>query len=216
MHALRRLSLLFFLVVLSAGSAHAQSPAAVPPPLFATFTFADNKPVRTFVTDPETVLILLDIAAGRRKDGIPNGMILDDRPGKSPYDPGWSWHFRPETVKMAEVTIEVCDATPTYIEEHMEEWFRGEKEARWCGWSARLIKLEPLKYGDVDFDGNVTVADAVAVLRWAVAPAPLNEAEVIAGDVAPLSPTGGRPGDGVLNVGDAILILRRALGLEDF
>jgi hypothetical protein len=200
--------------VLIAGTARAQSPKAVPPPLFATFTFADGKPVRTFLTDVETAEILLQIAEGERKDGIPNGILLDDRPRKSPYDPNWSWHFKPDSVRMADVTIEVCDATPTYIEEHMDEWFRGEKEARWCGWSAKLVKVEPLVYGDADFDGRVTVADAVNVLRWAISVVFLNEAEIVAGDVYPRSPTGGRPGDGVHTVSDVIMILRHVVGLE--
>ena len=201
--------------LLAAGWARADSPAiqATPAPVFATFTFADGQPVRVFATDPQTVRDLTAIAAGQKKDMIPNGLLLDDRPGRSPYDPRWSFHFRPESLQMAEVTIEVCDGTPSYIQDHMDEWFAGAKEARWCSWSAHLTKLEPLVYGDVTGDGQISLADAQSLLRIVIGVTAPNEAQRIAGDIYPAAVTDGPTGDGQIDLRDVVALLRRAVGI---
>src|SRR5437762_2495840 len=84
----------FTALLLAAGIARSDTPTIIAEstPVFATFTFADGKPVRVFATDPQTVRDLTDIAAGRKENKIPNGILIDDRPGKSPYDPQWSFH----------------------------------------------------------------------------------------------------------------------------
>ena len=202
-----------------AGPARADSPPPpVAPPAFATFSFADGKTVRAFVSDPQTVAQLMEIAAGKKKDMIPNGIIVDDRPGKSPYDPKWSWHFKPETIHMADVTIEVCDGTPSYIEENMDEWFQGQKEARYCSWSAHLEKLEPVIYGDVNGDSSVTLSDAQGAIHILIGRLQPSDAQQIAADVFPFANGDqrtllpGRPGDGVVDLHDAFHLLRMALG----
>jgi len=79
----------------------------------------------------------------------------------------------------------------------------------------RAVQLPPLPtYGDVDGDGNVTVRDALLVLRFAVKLSEPTAAQVETADVAP-KPGAQRPfGDGAVTVADAIRILRRAVGLE--
>jgi hypothetical protein len=69
--------------------------------------------------------------------------------------------------------------------------------------------------GDVNSDGRVTVADAVAILRHVVGAAPLNKDALALADVAPRPGTGGRAyGDGVVSIADVLRVLRRAVGLE--
>ena len=63
----------------------------------------------------------------------------------------------------------------------------------------------PLAEGDVDGDGEVTVADALAALRSAVGLKTLTRRARIAGDL---------DADGETTVSDALLILRRAAGLS--
>jgi bilirubin oxidase len=65
--------------------------------------------------------------------------------------------------------------------------------------------------GDVNGDGQVTVADALLVLQAVVGNIPVTPALLQQGDVAPL----GAP-DGVLTVADALLILRKAIGIIVF
>ena len=37
------------------------------------------------------------------------------------YNPHWSYHLDPASIEFFEVAVEVCDAHPQYVEEHLEE-----------------------------------------------------------------------------------------------
>jgi alpha-tubulin suppressor-like RCC1 family protein len=66
--------------------------------------------------------------------------------------------------------------------------------------------------GDADNDGDVSITDAVQSLRSGLALAPANANQVLAGDVAPL--VNGVPApDGKVDIRDAIVILRKVVGL---
>lgn len=54
------------------------------------------------------------------------------RPARSPYNPNWSYIMGPSTIFLGEVFIEVCDASPRYVEQNLKQW-RGEQ---WCPWSS--------------------------------------------------------------------------------
>jgi hypothetical protein len=51
-----------------------------------------------------------------------------DRNGK------WSWHFIPGDWSFAEMAIEVCDATPSYIEENLDAWLKSP--VTFCPWAS--------------------------------------------------------------------------------
>eukprot|EP00439_Symbiodinium_sp_Y106_P036869 s1076_g4.t1 len=53
---------------------------------------------------------------------------------------GWSWHVDPKNVGWAELAVEVCDASPRYIEEHSEAW--RTSPGRWCPWKVQVLKVE--------------------------------------------------------------------------
>lgn len=44
------------------------------------------------------------------------------RRGNGGHNAPWSWHLDPATVDFAEVTIEACQTTAAYVEEHLDEW----------------------------------------------------------------------------------------------
>ncbi|WP_405584420.1 calmodulin-binding protein [Streptomyces sp. NBC_01190] len=75
------------------------------------------------------------IREGERKIVI--GRIVK-RP--APYNPQWSFHFNPDTIAFADMAIEVCDATTSYVEDHLDEaggpFLPG---LYWCPWTGRLI-----------------------------------------------------------------------------
>ncbi|CAE7619591.1 unnamed protein product [Symbiodinium microadriaticum] len=52
----------------------------------------------------------------------------------------WSWHVDPKNVGWAELAVEVCDASPRYIEEHSEAW--RTSPGRWCPWKVQVLKVE--------------------------------------------------------------------------
>jgi hypothetical protein len=55
------------------------------------------------------------------------------------YNPGWSFHINPDTISFFDFAIEVCDASPSYVEDHLDEacgaFLPG---CYWCPWSSRL------------------------------------------------------------------------------
>ena len=57
----------------------------------------------------------------------------------APYNPPWSFHLDPPTIRFFEMQIEVCDANVTYVEEHLDE-IGGSTLPKnfWCPWSSRL------------------------------------------------------------------------------
>jgi hypothetical protein len=77
---------------------------------------------------------------------IPNGLILRG-PGEANYNLPWSWHLDPETTTMAEVTIEVCDGAPSYVEANLDEFV--DTIGQYCPWSAELIHVEDLRSDDM-------------------------------------------------------------------
>ncbi|GGK62582.1 hypothetical protein Sme01_04560 [Sphaerisporangium melleum] len=59
----------------------------------------------------------------------------------APYNPGWSYHLDPASVRFFDVAIEVCDAAPQYVEDHLDEaggaFLPG---GFWCPWGSRLLR----------------------------------------------------------------------------
>jgi hypothetical protein len=54
-------------------------------------------------------------------------------------DAQWSWHPDPTDMEFADFTIELCDGTPSYIEENKAEWFATVMS--YCPWSARVAEV---------------------------------------------------------------------------
>lgn len=108
--------------------------------VLATFEVAGEQ-FQAWVTNPQTVQQILDLAAGNSLANIPNGQILPG-PGVADHNLPWSWHLDPEEIEMAEVATEVCDGLPSYVEQHLDEFV--ESVGRYCPLSARLISVDVL------------------------------------------------------------------------
>ncbi len=66
--------------------------------------------------------------------------------------------------------------------------------------------------GDMNGDGKVDIADALIALKMAAGIITPTAADLAVGDVAPLS--GGIPNpNGIINVGDVVVIMEKAVGL---
>ncbi len=57
----------------------------------------------------------------------------------------WSWHFIPETISFADVTIEVCDARPSYVEDQLDQWIHNV--GMYCPWGWTISR--ELSYQDI-------------------------------------------------------------------
>jgi len=89
-----------------------------------------------------TIQQLIDLDKGTSHATIPNGRIVRG-PGQDAHNEPWSWHLDPEDIELAEVTIEVCDATPSFVEENLDYFVDVVK--RYCPWAAVLVDLEDFR-----------------------------------------------------------------------
>jgi len=65
---------------------------------------------------------------------------------KENYNPGWSYHLKPESISFFDTATEVCDANMRYVEEHLDEVGDALLPGnRWCPWSSQLTKELDLK-----------------------------------------------------------------------
>ena len=95
-----------------------------------------------FVTNSGTISEILALEAGMSEASIPNGRLIRG-PGPAEYNLPWSWHMDPVDIEMAEVTIELCDAKPSIIENNLEEWLN--VVGQFCPWDARLVSVDDLR-----------------------------------------------------------------------
>jgi hypothetical protein len=100
-----------------------------------TFRVADTEEYRILLTDPTDIAIAQKLLAGEEAPRIPNGVVVRD--GDGGVNTGYSWHIDPASVEFAEVTIEVCDGLPSYVEEGS---LTGDQ---FCPWSAEVIDIQP-------------------------------------------------------------------------
>jgi hypothetical protein len=103
----------------------------------------NRNPVATFqvvgeqykieLATPELVAHAEALLAGEPVAAIPLGRVVRDDPG--PNAP-WSWHVDPATLEFADMTIEVCDGLPSYVEDETVT------SPDYCPWSAKVIAID--------------------------------------------------------------------------
>jgi hypothetical protein len=102
-------------------------------PTVATFEVAGEQTYRVELATPELIQHAKDLLAGSQEGRIPNGKIVRDDPS---VNAPWSWHIDPTTLDFVDVTTEVCDGLPGYVEDGTLT------SDYYCPWSAELIALE--------------------------------------------------------------------------
>ncbi|MBJ6800756.1 MBG domain-containing protein [Geomonas propionica] len=75
-----------------------------------------------------------------------------------------------------------------------------------------LVRIERIS-GDLDGNGSVDIQDALRLLRISLGTEPADAAVLAHGDLAPVVDGVSRP-DGVIDVGDLLVLLRRIVGLQ--
>lgn len=94
------------------------------------------------MTDQEDIDHARALLEGRTHD-LPHilGRIVK-RPAE--WNGKWSYHYDPASITFFDVSIEVCDASMTYVEQHLDEaggaFLPG---VWWCPWSSRLVRELP-------------------------------------------------------------------------
>lgn len=90
---------------------------------------------RMLVTDPETIRLARENYEGGNQR-FPIGNI---QRGDGGFNEPWSWSYIPDSVRMVEVAIEVCDGRPSYVNSHIDDYLR----VGYCPWGARVVRLPP-------------------------------------------------------------------------
>lgn len=122
--------------------AAAARPAVPDAPAYFQMTDVTGELFTVKMTDPEDIRHARELLDGTT-DQMPHifGRIVK-RP--APFNPRWSYYIEPQSVQFFDVSIEVCDATIPYVEEHLDEvggaFLPG---AYWCDWSSRLVREVP-------------------------------------------------------------------------
>jgi hypothetical protein len=108
----------------------------------AYFAFETRPETATFVfklTDPQKIAEARAILSGKQTDRTHvMGKIVKS---PAPYNPDWDFHIAPESIQFFEIAIEVCDASISYVNDHLDEacgaFLPG---CHWCPWSSQLVK----------------------------------------------------------------------------
>ncbi len=93
-----------------------------------------------FITNKQTIEDVLALQRGESQASIPSGRVLR---GAVFYNAPWSWHIDPEDIKMAEITMELCDGTPSMVEADLDYWV--DTVQRFCPWQAKLVRIEDFR-----------------------------------------------------------------------
>ncbi len=92
-----------------------------------------NEQFTMFVTDPLTIQLAVANFEGRNQMH-PTGRIMA---GNGGFNQPWEWQFIPESIRMAEVSIEVCDGLPSYVNSHLNDFI----SVGYCPWSGQIIQI---------------------------------------------------------------------------
>lgn len=98
---------------------------------------ANGDKFKVYATDPEAIQLLIDNYYGLNNMFVSGRLMI----GNGGFNSPWSWHLDPDDVTMAEFAIELCDGTPTEVENNLPYWlFQVET---FCPWSSKVIEIGP-------------------------------------------------------------------------
>lgn len=87
---------------------------------------------RVHVTGETAISQVLAFGRGENMDHIPIGPVARGTEWNSPE---YSWHMNGATMSMTAVAIELCDASPAYVEEVVDQWIAEVGQYwPWSGW----------------------------------------------------------------------------------
>jgi hypothetical protein len=80
-----------------------------------------------------------EIAQARALIGTTNTINLNGKilRGNGGFNSGYSWHLKPSTVELVDMTIELCDGRPSYVEQNVDYYVDTVKA--YCPWGARVL-----------------------------------------------------------------------------
>ena len=101
--------------------------------LLATFQVS-SETFHAVIANPTGIDQALMLWSGRSDASVPAGLLVA-KPVS--WNQPWSWHLDPASIVFGEVTIEACDALPSFVEQNL-----GTFGNRYCPWPAVLVGLQ--------------------------------------------------------------------------
>lgn len=121
------------LLTLAGGAIAACDNETTEPGDSAEFTVAvENEQFRVRIEDPIEIAQARALINSGNSINI-NGEILR---GTGGFNAGYSWHLKPSSVELVDLTIELCDGMPSYVEENVDYYVDTVKA--YCPWGARI------------------------------------------------------------------------------
>ncbi|MFD0021024.1 calmodulin-binding protein [Streptomyces sp. NPDC058382] len=115
--------------------------AAVTPAYFEMTDVTQNTFIVKLVNEGQ-ISHARDLVSGATSDEPHIVGRINTRPAV--YNPRWSFHFDPETVRFFNFGIEVCDATVPYVEDHLDEVGGAFLPGRYfCPWTSTIVREVP-------------------------------------------------------------------------
>jgi len=102
-------------------------------PAVVTFDVADQGTYSIELLTDELIAHTAELRDGGEDGRIPSGRIVRD--GDGGVNAPWSWHIDPETLEFVDMTTEVCDGLPEYVEDLTLT------SDVYCPWSATVVDL---------------------------------------------------------------------------
>jgi hypothetical protein len=119
-------------VLLAVGGAQASTPASPKKRALVTWKVG-TETFRTYVNLPADIARVRAAVRAGTAAGIPAGRIYRG----TRENRGHTWHLR--NVRLAEVTIELCDGRPSDLDGDLDYWLGTVK--RYCPWGAVPVRL---------------------------------------------------------------------------
>lgn len=106
------------------------------------FEFEHMSSGKTFIAWTSRADVLADVEAELALDPEErikhiNGPIARLPDGCENVNGQWSWYHEPNEWVLAEISIEVCDGNPDYVEANLDEFIR---IGGYCPWGSRLLR----------------------------------------------------------------------------
>ncbi len=114
------------------------------------------------VTDQVLLDEMIDICQGHSMQRIVVGRLVTGNGGYN-HDAlnsnVWSWHLQEDTISLADMTMEVCDGLPSFVENYLGYWVGFVHT--YCPWTSNIVAIaeDDSVNGDIDVDHDVDLSD---------------------------------------------------------
>jgi hypothetical protein len=131
-------------------------------PALVTVRVADLEDFVVRVTDQDVLDTMIEICLGLHGPMNVTGDLLTGNQGYN-HDAlsgsYWSWHLDEDTVALADMSMEICDGRPSFVDGDLHFWltFVGH----YCPWSCDIVAIDAdtALLGDINVDGVVDAGD---------------------------------------------------------